>query len=63
MAILRKARNLFTANVNDLGAGDLNGKQRVLRFIERTIDRRQGAQAAAAPAPAVRGGAVEDEDL
>ncbi len=62
MAILRKARNLFTANVNSLSEGETNGKQRVIRFIERTIDFRRGAQSAAAAAVPVTA-KVEDADL
>ena len=49
VAILRKARELFVKNVTDLGSGDISGKARLIRFMERTLDRREGAAAAAVP--------------
>ena len=49
MAILRKARELFVKNVTDLGSGDISRKARLIRFMERTLDRREGAAAAAVP--------------
>ena len=49
MAILKKARELFVKNVTELGSGDISGKARLIRFMERTLDRREGAAAASIP--------------
>ena len=38
---------MFVKNVTDLATGDQNGKQKLIRFIERVIDRRAGAAEAA----------------
>ena len=43
MAILKKTRETFVTTVIELGRGDVNGKQRVVRYMERVIDRRAGA--------------------
>ncbi len=56
MAILKKAREMFIKNVTDLTTGDSNGKQKLVRFIERVIDRRVGA------AEAVVSSQVKGED-
>ena len=48
MAILKKARELFVKNVTELGSGDISGKARLIRFMERTLDRREGAASVAA---------------
>ena len=44
--ILKKSREAFVKNVTDLATGDQNGKQKLIRFIERVIDRRAGAEEA-----------------
>ena len=43
MAILKKSREKFVKDVTELATGDQNGKQKLIRFIERIIDRRAGA--------------------
>ena len=40
---MRKSREAFVQTINDLSQGDISGKQRVIRYIERVIDRRAGA--------------------
>ncbi len=41
MAILKKARELFVKNVNELSQGDFSGKQRVVRCMDAARRRRQ----------------------
>ena len=48
MAILKKSREKFMKDVTELATGDQNGKQKLIRFIERVIDRRAGAAEASA---------------
>ena len=57
MAILKKSREMFIKNVTDLATGDQNGKQKLIRFIERVIDRRAGA------AEAVKGAGKGDQNM
>ena len=51
-------------NVTELGSGDISGKARLIRFMERTLDRRAGAADAVKGAGKGKGKDVDsDVDL
>ncbi len=63
-AILRKSREAFIKMVNDLSTSDCSGKQKVLRYMERVLDRRVGAAEAAGKGKGQgKGGEGMEEDL